>query len=113
MAKSKTTPSAFDDILNSAKSESKAVKKIIENKPTKDTTKKVDNQEINKQNDHEAENQDKTKLIIKPVTKETRSKKTNILLPPTLDKAVKQKAKKEGVSLNEVVNQLLEMWIES
>ncbi len=107
MTKQKTKPSAFDDILNSAKSESAAVKNIINNKSTEDTDKKI--KEVKQQ--LAAPEETNNKLIIKPPSKETRSKKTNILLTPALDKAVKEKAQNEGVSLNEVVNQLLEMWL--
>lgn len=107
MTKNNTNKTAFDDILNSAKSESKAVKNIIENQATSD----VESAESTPEHTGSTEKQEVKQLVIKPVSKETRSKKTNILLTPTLDKLAREKAIKEGVSLNEVVNQLLEIWV--
>jgi len=42
---------------------------------------------------------------------ETRSKRRQITLKPSLDKLIEQKCKKNKISFNEAVNQLLEYWI--
>lgn len=49
--------------------------------------------------------------IVKPTRKEVRSKRVNILLPPSLYKEVKKNCKDIGISLNECLNQLISNWV--
>ena len=46
------------------------------------------------------------------VKEETRSKRVNLLVKPSVYEAVRKKCKKTGRSFNDVVNILLEEWIE-
>lgn len=48
---------------------------------------------------------------IKP-KQETRSKKFPVSVRPSLHKAAQEKAAAAGYSLNEIINQLLESWID-
>lgn len=43
--------------------------------------------------------------------REQRTKQKSILLTPTLDKEATKKCKRLNISFNEVVNQLLELWV--
>lgn len=45
------------------------------------------------------------------VKKEVKSVRGNLLLPPSLHKQVMDKCKKNGISFNELVNQLLNYWL--
>jgi len=51
-----------------------------------------------------------SKLVV-PIKKENRTKRVNFLITPSLYKEAKKKSKKMNISLNECVNQLLELWI--
>lgn len=51
------------------------------------------------------------KVMVVAVNKESRSKRVNLLVKPSVYKAVQKKAKKLGVSVNECMNQLLEQWV--
>lgn len=59
--------------------------------------------------------QDKAIGAIDPVTAkvktETRSKRVNLLVKPSVYAAAKEKAEKSGRSVNDVINILLEDWI--
>ena len=56
----------------------------------------------------------KTEIIIAPkVKEETRSKRLNLALTPTVYIQAQKKCKKLGISLNECVNQFLSNWAES
>lgn len=50
-------------------------------------------------------------VVVKPEKGEIRSKRTQVLLPPSMYKQVSKKCKKLGISYNECVNQLLELWL--
>ena len=43
--------------------------------------------------------------------KENKSKATSILIKPSLHEKVKQKCADEGISFNELINQMLEWWL--
>lgn len=47
-----------------------------------------------------------------PQKEETRSKRINLLLQPSVHKMAQKKCKKMGISLNECINQLLKNWVE-
>jgi hypothetical protein len=49
--------------------------------------------------------------VVAPSKAETRSKKVNILLPPSVYAEAKNKCETMGVSLNECINQLLSNWV--
>ena len=50
-------------------------------------------------------------IVISPKKKEeARSKRVNLLLQPSLYEKAQKKCKKTGVSMNECINQLLEIW---
>lgn len=53
----------------------------------------------------------KVTSVIKPKQGEIRSKRTQVLLPPSTYKRVVKKCKKIGISYNECVNQLIENWL--
>jgi len=42
---------------------------------------------------------------------ETRSKKINLLIPPSLHEKAQKKCRKIGISLNECINQFLNNWV--
>lgn len=60
----------------------------------------------------EKESSEQTVIKLKP-KQETRSKKFPVSVKPSLHHAAQKKATDTGYSLNEVVNQLLEKWVES
>lgn len=51
-------------------------------------------------------------LVTIPQRAENRTMRKQLLLPPTLGRAAERKARSMGLSLNEVVNQLLARWLE-
>lgn len=52
-------------------------------------------------------------IVIAPKEKEeTRSKRVNLLLKPSLYEKAQEKCKNTGVSMNECIHQLLEIWIQ-
>lgn len=51
-------------------------------------------------------------IIIKPKKKEeTRSKRVNLLIKPSVYQEAQEKCKKMDISINECVNQFLENWV--
>lgn len=58
----------------------------------------------------EPENKATGIFTIKP-KEETRSKKFPVSVKPKLHEAAKEKAEEAGYSLNEIINQLLENWV--
>lgn len=52
------------------------------------------------------------KSVIRPDKKETRTERKQIVLTPSLDRRVTQRCRTEKLSLNEVVNQLLQNWVD-
>lgn len=50
-------------------------------------------------------------LIIIPQKEEVKSKRVNLLLKPSLHEKMQKKCKKLGISVNDCVNQLLEIWV--
>jgi predicted HicB family RNase H-like nuclease len=53
----------------------------------------------------------KESMIIKPVKEESRSKRVNFLIKPSVHKSALKKCERIDISLNECINQLLEAWI--
>lgn len=49
-------------------------------------------------------------LIIIPQKEEVKSKRVNLLLKPSLHEKMQKKCKKLGISVNDCVSQLLEIW---
>ena len=60
--------------------------------------------------DPEIEIQDKKNIISKPKT-ETRSKRINLLVTPSIYVKAQEKCDQIGISLNECVNQFLTNWV--
>lgn len=53
-----------------------------------------------------------SEVVVKPSRNETRTERLNLLITPSLNKKVRKKCKKMGISINECVNQLLTKWSE-
>ena len=47
-----------------------------------------------------------------PPKEETRSKRVNLLLQPSVHEQAQSKCERMGISLNECINQLLKSWVE-
>ncbi|SFS07854.1 hypothetical protein [Anaeromicropila populeti] len=52
----------------------------------------------------------KDSIVVVPAKEESRSKRVNLLLKPSLYKKAKEKCDEMGISVNECINQLLEVW---
>ena len=50
-------------------------------------------------------------IIISVKKEETRCKRVNLVIKPSVHEDAKKKCEQHGVSLNECINQLLENWI--
>ncbi|MDL2319446.1 hypothetical protein LJC74_10345 [Eubacteriales bacterium OttesenSCG-928-A19] len=72
-----------------------------------------DEQEVGLETKEEKPVQSEKRRVVRPVIKETRSAKFQALFTPSLKKKAETKASKSKLSLNEVLNQLLEDWIEN
>ena len=79
---------------------------------SKETTKKgIDKPSGTAKAEKSTPSSNKAPIFVAPV-KETKSKPTSFLLKPSTHERVKEKCAKEGISLNELVNQFLEWWLE-
>ncbi|MCL1914717.1 MAG: type II toxin-antitoxin system HicB family antitoxin [Eubacteriaceae bacterium] len=59
----------------------------------------------------EADVAPKAEIVLQPKKGQTKSQKFLASMPPSLYEKVKKKAGSEGISVNEAVNQLLELWV--
>lgn len=51
--------------------------------------------------------------VTKPVRKEARTSRRQVVLTPSLSRAIDRKLKAGGLSFNEVVHQLLQNWVDA
>jgi len=80
----------------------KAFKSIVEPK--------VDIENNTNINSNKSEKSLGNTLVVNIQTQEKKTKRINLLLKPSVYNSAMSKCKREGVSLNEVVNKLLEAW---
>ncbi len=119
--KAKDNKEKFGSILaNAKKQDNTAVEKIL-NVPSEDIKVEEVKEPVKEPVDEPVENKITTETapksksrgksqIVKPV-KETRSAKFETSITPSLKTALAKKAKKEGVSQNEVINQLIKAYV--
>ena len=51
------------------------------------------------------------RLVVAPIQKESRNKRMQILVKPSVHKKLEKRCKELNVSINEAVNQLIEQWV--
>ena len=72
----------------------------------------VINSMINETNINESDQQTQKGFVIEPKDKEeTRSKRVNLLVQPSVYKKAEKKCEKLGISVNECLNQFLSNWV--